>query len=118
MSNPDKGRAQSLSGPHRSMGQACSEQVLSAQELLGATELTSIQKQLDRRVVVGQDGVVQGCAALEIGSDVQAVVEVILPGYKDCGEGEMKAQLIEMENGPSEGSLAAWTNQSGRLLSS
>lgn len=50
----------------------------------GILQLTSIQQQLDRQVVVGEHGVVQGCAAPEAGSDVQAVVEFVLPGHKDC----------------------------------
>lgn len=50
----------------------------------GILQLTSIQQQLDRQVVVGEHGVVQGRAAPEAGSDVQAVVEFVLPGHKDC----------------------------------
>ena len=86
----------SLSEPDSSVaGQAYSEKVLLAQEPVGATELTSIQQQFDRQVVISQYCVVQSRAALEIGSDVQAVVEVVLPGYKDCRGRRMKAQLTE-----------------------
>ena len=49
------------------------------------TGLTSVQQQCDRQVVISQHRVVQSCAALEVGSDVQAVVEVVLPGYQHCG---------------------------------
>lgn len=76
------------------------EKVLPAPEPVGATKLTSIQQQLDRQVVISQHGVVQSCAALEIGPDVQAVVEVVLPGHKDCRgkKKESSAQRDKVKN--------------------
>lgn len=76
------------------------EKVLLAPEPVGAMKLTSIQQQLDRQVVISQHGVVQSCAALEIGPDVQAVVEVVLPGHKDCRgkKKESSAQQDKVKN--------------------
>lgn len=47
---------------------------------------TCLQQHPDAQVVVGQHGVVQGCAATEAGTDIQAVVELILAGHEDCKE--------------------------------
>ena len=57
-----------------------------------AAPLTCLQQHPDAQVVVGQHGVVQGCAAAEAGADVHAVVELILPGHKDC-RGRRRAGL-------------------------
>lgn len=92
------------------MGQASPAKGLLAQEPAGATQLTSIQQQLDRQVVVGEHRVVQSRAAPETGSDVQAVVEFVLPGHKDCRGRRTKAQLTErgkVKNCLSENELSS-----------
>lgn len=83
-----------MSEPDSFVGWADSE-VLLAHEQGGTTKLTCIQQQFDCQVVISQNCVVQSCAALEVCSDVETVVEVILPGDKDCRGQRVKAQLTE-----------------------
>lgn len=67
--------------------------------------LTSIKQLLDSAVVISKDSVVQGCAALEAGTVVQSVVEVILSGYQDWGDSNANPPI---SNKCQESPISPW----------